>query len=435
MSNRVFISHSATGEPETERLRDELSAALREEFDVRLDRDNLEPGEMWRSKINSWLGGCHAAVVLLTRKALASAFVAYEVSVLTYRRDVIVIPVFLDDVDDAAVRASRLSPTVIQERQSIVESRSIDTSGWGALGEEEIARYKRSKLVGLIKDALLAKKGKMGGSTPIDKQVERVVANLASATSTRGLTPKMLNDYMEKLDPDHDSWEQDDDLNYKLAHKLMSAGVAVITPLLGDMIDDFGLMTVLDIFERVATSWVDPRAAEHIKDTALANEVARRVLATNGEKTLIAKLYVQRASGRSFSNNWNVAESAGVFSEQVFDTLKANVESALMAQLGNLPTTEALKKELKSIEKLRREPVFVTLPAEGVNITVMNELRKAFPTVTFFFLAGRKQVNRDSLSLVNVEFIIPELEEDFEEDFCDVYDYIKEDFHKRLRQG
>src|ERR1051325_1167621 len=118
MSNRVFISHSATGETETERLRDELSAALRKEFDVRLDKDNLEPGEMWRSKINSWLGGCHAAVVLLTRNALASAFVAYEVSVLTYRRDVIVIPVFLDDVDDAAVRASRLSPTVIQERQS-----------------------------------------------------------------------------------------------------------------------------------------------------------------------------------------------------------------------------------------------------------------------------------------------------------------------------
>jgi hypothetical protein len=245
----------------------------------------------------------------------------------------------------------------------------------------------------------------------------------------------MLNDYMEKLDPDHDSWEQDVELTYKLAHKLMSAGVEVVTPLLGDMIDDFGLKTVLDIFERVATSWVDPRAAEHIKDTALANEVARRVLATNGEKTLIAKLYVQRASGRSFSNNWNVAESAGVLSEQVFDILKANVESALMAQLGNLPTTEALKKELKSIEKLRREPVFVTLPAEGVNSEVMTELRTAFPTVTFFFLAGRKQVNRDSLSLVNVEFIIPELEEDFEEDFCDVYDYIKEDFHKRLRQG
>jgi hypothetical protein len=356
------------------------------------------------------------------------------VSVLLYRRDVIVVPVFLDDVDDAAVRASRLSPTVIQERQAVIESRDVDASVWAALDEEERAKCRRSHLVGLIKKALLDRKKDMGGSTPIDKQVERVVANLASATATRGLTPKMLNDYMEKLDPDHDSWEQGEDLNYKLAYKLMSAGVEVITPLLGDMIDDFGLKTVLDIFERVATSWVDPRAAEHISKTATARELTSRVLATNGEKSLIAQLYVQRASGRSFENNWNVAESDGVLSEQVFDDLKAKVELALRTKL-NVTQKHTLDAELKALEKIKREPVFVTLRAEGVNDKAMEKLREAFPTVTFFFLAGRKQINRESLSLVNVEFIIPELEEDFEEDFCYVYDYIKDDFYKRLRQG
>lgn len=428
MGNRVFISHSATGEPETELLRDELAAALRTEFDVRVDRDDLEPGDMWRSKINWWLGGCHAAVVLLTPKALDSAYVFYELSVLASRADVWLFPVLLGGVDDKTLKDKKqLEPTLVRERNGIIDSRDVDESDLVGLDDAERARRKRARLVEFIKNALLAKQDKMGGSTPADEQSDGIAGHLEGLRSRPARASRHLTD----LDPQADTWEQGGDIIVKLSHRLMSAGVDGAASVLANMIDDIGAEAVLDIFGRVATSWVDLKAAGYVKSTATAADLARRALAVNGKKALIAKLYVQRASGRSFRFNWSVAESSGVLSEAAPDDLKAQVEASLRAAL-NVKPTRSLDAELKNFERIMREPVFVTLQAAGVNSKMMEELRKAFPTVTFFFLAGRDPAHKGALEGVNVEFISPELEEGFEENFCDVYDFVRDKFCARL---
>ena len=82
---KVFISHSAKEEA-TKRLLDRLYAKLEQDGQaVRLDREDLVLGDNWRSVLNFWIGGCNAAVVLLSPAALESSFVNYEVSILTYR--------------------------------------------------------------------------------------------------------------------------------------------------------------------------------------------------------------------------------------------------------------------------------------------------------------------------------------------------------------
>ena len=96
---RVFISHSAREDAEALELLDALSAALEEEFAVRVDKDHLKLGDNWRNTLNTWIGGCDAAIVLLSSKALKSAFVAYEASILTFRPNLTVIPVFLSGVE------------------------------------------------------------------------------------------------------------------------------------------------------------------------------------------------------------------------------------------------------------------------------------------------------------------------------------------------
>jgi hypothetical protein len=410
---RVFISHSTTRDPETAKLREELSALLHGEFDVRVDKEDLEPGEMWRSRINSWLGGCHAAVALLSPTALKSSYVAYELSVLTFRKDVLVIPVFLSGVGDAEVRQSPLAPTVIQERQAIVEPPI----------EQDKEGLDRSQLAARIRDALVAKKATLVGVAPIDLQAERLAQRL------RRLSDKMVAHYMDELDPGEESnriWEgEGGDAYVTLAHMLMSAGIEGAQHIFLDLIEDLDLETVQNVFERISTSWVDLRAAEYIKNVA-RGAPAGRVLAMNGVQKLIAELYVLRASGRSIDNNWKIVDSHGFMSDRAFDGLKADIELALGVELNVAP--EALPAKLKSLDR-KGQPVFVRLPAAGVNGEVLKDLRGAFPTVTFFFMAGRDLDHRRSLTTVNVNFIIPELEDNFEESFCELYEDVRCDLY------
>src|SRR4051812_32702182 len=82
----VFVSHSAR-EPQAAAVRDAVYRALDDSgrYRVFLDRESLEPGALWRSEINHWLGLCDAAVVVLSPSALQSTYVAYELALLGYR--------------------------------------------------------------------------------------------------------------------------------------------------------------------------------------------------------------------------------------------------------------------------------------------------------------------------------------------------------------
>ncbi|MGY6274079.1 toll/interleukin-1 receptor domain-containing protein [Methylomonas sp. MgM2] len=110
---RVFISHSAhpAEEPETadflERLVNRLEASR---YDVLVDVRSLMAGDEWMHKIYSWLGLCHAAVILLSPRSVQrenSIWVPRECNILMWRKALdpgfTVCPVFLRGITQQQV--------------------------------------------------------------------------------------------------------------------------------------------------------------------------------------------------------------------------------------------------------------------------------------------------------------------------------------------
>jgi hypothetical protein len=84
LNPRIFISH---GNRDTEALLflDQLSEKLQEQgFDVLVDRRRLQGGAKWRDEIYTWLGLCHAAVIVLSENVFEqdSIWVPRETSIL-----------------------------------------------------------------------------------------------------------------------------------------------------------------------------------------------------------------------------------------------------------------------------------------------------------------------------------------------------------------
>jgi hypothetical protein len=389
---RIFISHSARGDAETMKLLDALSDALADTFAVRVDKEHIKLGEDWRHTLNTWIGGCDAAVVLLSPKALKSAFVAYEASILTFRPNVTVIPVFLAGVDENAIAGSDLAPSNIQARQgvAVVEQKNVDII---ARVQERLKEVARSL-------------------TPVDMQAKYIEGRLQDVSLL------LIEECLRELDVNLGSWERADNPRLSLAVKMMSAGIERATPCLRKIRKAMGKQALEAVFEAVATSWVDLRAASFIEQVA-KSESDKRKLAMNGSRSLIAEIYIKRASDMPADDSWKVAEISGGFGESVIAGLIEQINNALASVL-NLEPGEDLALELNRYER-NHEPVFVALPAAGINYPVMQGLRQAFPTVTFFFLAGNETSSRVLLNGMNIEYLIPPLSEKFEEVFYDLY--------------
>lgn len=76
---KVFISHSAK-EPETHALCKAIARYLASKFEVLWD-DELQRAQVWRAAIDEWMRTCDAAVLVLSKAATESRYVAYEAAI------------------------------------------------------------------------------------------------------------------------------------------------------------------------------------------------------------------------------------------------------------------------------------------------------------------------------------------------------------------
>lgn len=103
MTNKVFISYSDKEGKHTD-LREQFVDDLAESgIDVWIDGADIGIGDAWLKRITEGLGRCYAGIVLLSKDAIESDFVKYEVSCLLQRRRLHsgfkVFSLTLDDVD------------------------------------------------------------------------------------------------------------------------------------------------------------------------------------------------------------------------------------------------------------------------------------------------------------------------------------------------
>lgn len=395
---RLFISHSARGEPETMGLLDDLRKALENSFAVLIDKDDIEVGDSWRQTLNTWIGGCDAAIVLLTEKALQSEYVAYEVTVLTYREKNLpahkctVIPVFVDPVNDEAVRKTRgFRPSLIAEYQGI-----------SAKTRQEIVQKVEKALTGL---PLLP--------SPIEEQ-EVYIENLLRKLVPQGKVSQSL----DMLNVDLGGWKADPFRSLALA--LLSRGLDDLTAnvILGIRSYIKDRETLETLFEIIATSWIDVRSTECLAQIA-CNSLKPRLVALNAASDFIARKYVERAGNRPPGDSWSMAPVTAVFSEAAVESLRREIERSIRSEI-RLGPGENLADYLQWSER-RKQPIFVALPAAGITTAILDQLRASFPTVTFLLLAGVEMPVLNAIEQQNIQMLEPRLHPNFEPAFIKTY--------------
>src|SRR4051812_24231830 len=85
---RIFVSHS-NNDPHSRAYIEAIEATLGAAgFEILVDRTRLEPGNKWRDEIYTWMGLCHAAIILVSDAAIRpeSIWVPRESSILLWRR-------------------------------------------------------------------------------------------------------------------------------------------------------------------------------------------------------------------------------------------------------------------------------------------------------------------------------------------------------------
>lgn len=401
---RVFISHSAIDDPPASALLPELQRALEPDYAVLVDRD-LKPGSGWRQSLNTWMGACDASVVLLTEKALRSEFVAYEVSILTYRAKYVpdkkckVIPVFMHPVDARRVQAAMgFGPGQISETEAIKGAHANGTPKT----QEEIIAEVAGNLAGI-----------MCADTPLDEQ-EIFLENLFSSP---GFPPPKVEQALKSLGVRLDGWNVNPFRSLALA--LLSRGLddtasRVIDQMRGYVRNPEDLRLLFDL---VALSWIDLRSVRCLAGIATGSQKSR-VVALNASSDLIARKYVHRAGNRPPNDPWPVAPVTAT--DLQLDVLKREIEAALRNAI-KLDESADVHKYLQRLETKLKKPVFVALPAAAGVSGLLENLRSSFETVTFFLLAGEDEPALRVLQEKEVELLEPRLPNGFESSFIETY--------------
>jgi hypothetical protein len=406
---RIFISHStknaATPAEQTAReMQEALLQALENagEYGILMDRLTLQPGDAWRARINLWVGGCDAAVVLLSTAALDSHYVAYETSILAYRDlfdpDFVLIPVLVPPVDFHSVSASTLgSVQQLDERQFV--SGTVQEIVTQVLDRLQTSVYAES---------------------PVERRARALADLLEHVPTTR------IQEAAQLLDMDHlDVWIPGDPekLRLRLAVQLMSVGMqeagAAALVLRNHLSRDPATRARMmeELIQLIASAWVDHRSATRIP--AVFREGQRAALRLNAERPLTARMYATCALGGMPS--WYFATCNGIFAERPLATLEREIRATLVEALAT--TEDELRLDLEALD---RQPILITLDSRGITSGMLLELRAAFSNVVFFLLAG---AGGASLSPDEVEVLIPDLQRGDEEAFISAHDR----FYRQLR--
>jgi hypothetical protein len=374
----------------------DLRNALEDEFAVLIDKDDIKPGDPWRQTLNAWIGGCHAAVFLLTEKALQSEYVAYEVTVLTYRERNLpahkctLVPIFIHPVTDDAVKQARgFGASQIAEYQGISAKTSSE----------------------VVEKVVAALRGLALHPTPIEDEEIFVESVLKKFVPERKVTQSL-----DILNVDLGGWKADP---YRsLALSLLSRGLDDLTSqvILGIRSYIKDRETLETLFELIATSWIDLRSTQCLARIA-RDIVGPRLVALSAESDFTARKYVERAGPPS--DRWNVAPVTALFSEAALQSLHHEIEQALRSEL-RLDPGDSLTDYLGWSEQ-KKLPIFVALPAAGISSNILRELHISFPTVTFLLLAGIEKAAVNAIERQNIQVLEPRLHPEFESAFIKAY--------------
>jgi hypothetical protein len=413
MTVRVFVSHSAR-DGEANAVRQAISARLRGDprYSVLMDDLTLKPGDAWRSRINLWLGSCDAAIVIVSAGALEKNYVAFELSVLGYRRwraqleghDFRITPVFVGvTMDD--VNRSGLAPSQAGEWMGIIEGDAATVA---------------DKVVASLHGVVEAK------NRPIEIPARVLDSYLPPATNFYPSQAALALGYELP-------WDPTDNQRFRLALRLLGAGMS------DEAIQAVNYLRQDPAFQKthlevtiglLSAAWVDLKAREI--QTLVVSEKPPALL-LNAAFPDTARMYMRAARyQREPVLNCMLVEPNTIIEETADDPeyqtrIVEAVRQELLRKL-EVTTDAELARDLAARHK-DRWAVIVVMSAPMANPSTVAELQNQFNYVTFFLLIG---VKGDATRLSGNQFyvICPQLGDSDETNFRDQYD----DFCRRVRR-
>jgi hypothetical protein len=389
VQRRVFVSHSSH-DPFARDLRKAVCQQLREQnFDVLVDVDELRPGQDWRAVLNHWLADCHAAVLLLTRDALTSAWVRREITILLWRRAlgsrVLIIPALLGDLEPADVKEAGLDELADLQFARLRPSEPSNVSRSGVACEDgRTANDAAVALAGQIAQRLTRLPPPEADTSQMRRWVDRISYFLTLVGD-----PDKLGECARELGV------TDEDLrlvklhegNRFLAHQLLNEGMSRRTYHAVRVICDFLGREWLDkLIRDVAFTWVSGEAARHLVSASQKSIANKSVVVTalNAHKPETADDYLNRATCRG--DYWRQVAATPV-GENAVDELVWHYEKAIRDLLGLEPPWSMA--DSISID----EPAYLIVDPAGVPMeSVTSALRivcKRYRGIVVLLLTGQ----------------------------------------------
>lgn len=407
---RIFISHSAK-EPEAAAVLRRLVNDLEADFKVLVDQerlgadeDQLLAGQDWRAKLFYWMGQAHGAVLLLSESALASDWVRAEASVLAWRRlmeqakQFTLIPALLAPVTRADLEQKKFSPLRLTDLQLV---RSDDAA--------RVSKQVRAGLAHLLKGR--------PPETLIEKLERKISRHL------REVDARDLEDAARAIGADPDEWSTTADPRVMLASEMLRRGLPSVVRVILELDVLLEHDARRELIKLVTPTWVDLRAASGIPEIA-AREGARRMLWVNGGRPGVEEFtgnsFVQRACARSPDLAWSVLLIPNVSGEDAVGFYKHAIRTQVksLAARNELASEDDIRSFLARKER-DKEPVFLLFTPPAPDAEVLEELRREFPTPTFFLLTGDCAVS----DVDGAEFLRPELQAGEEQSAYDEFKY------------
>jgi hypothetical protein len=279
---KVFVSHSAQDNDAAGAILDAVYDQLKaKNYDVFLDFKILKPGDEWRSELYLRLAECHAAILLLSEKALQSPWVRREIDLLLWRRalgsSVHIIPVLLDGLQRDKIRSAGFS-----ELESIEFARA---SG----GDSSDAQ---AETIAKIMGRFATLSDGADGDDKMADWIKRIAEYLAEIKDPDPLVEAAraldipADDMANVMAPVGGRWF--------IAHQMLGPG---LSGKLGGAIDKLAYKLSEDWLRRlidlVKPVWVDPEAARLVLPPQDGPD--RMMILLNASLTETAGQYVERA--------------------------------------------------------------------------------------------------------------------------------------------
>lgn len=415
MLKRIFISH-ANSDTASDHFLHLLCDRLREGgMDVLIDRERLQPGAVWRREIYTWLSVCHAAIVLLSRRALEedSIWVPRETSLLMWRKaldpKLMVIPVLCEGVTlEDVERDRRFHDLQIRELQTV----SLDEADRSAMSVV-------SSLGRLAPDQ----------RTPFDELVNFIAPLLA------GIEPEHLDVAATLTNSDLPGLRGIGDPGRRVAYAMLSCDLETLRPMFDYLFSrarSSARADLADVLAILGANWVDIEAAQWIARESASRLAGRhaRALLLNASSLFAAEMYVQRASGRPPHARWPLVPVTGVSGSETSAEILDEIEHALSTQMPLPPDpfeNDPVGRRRRQLERMRRMgvPLFfvMRLPPNARNLVRSIEAR--YRDANPLFLTGDDPPDPEQCPEDLFRFLSPPLDAGVEFDAQSMMDFYR----------